>query len=230
MSGLRLPTALTSEEPRASAYAIQTLQCYYGRGQHTSHVNRRGKWFRFTGALYDAWDSTGQRQKHVNLFTSDDVVAVSFLSVVVPPEAAIRLLQTESADFSALLEELGPDRDLVSESTGWADDWVGWRLLQKLRDLPGVGPTTASKLLARKRPRLRPIYDSVVAEVIGSENVWQPLREELQSDPRLHQRLLDLRLAAGLGDSVSALRIFDVLAWMQGTDKGCDAVREPVPR
>ncbi|MEV6558557.1 DUF6308 family protein [Nocardia sp. NPDC051756] len=41
--------------------------------------------------------------------------------------------------------------------------------------------TTASKLLARKRPRLLPIWDSVVAGVFGTRNhhlvpVWEALR------------------------------------------------------
>jgi len=48
-----------------------------------------------------------------------------------------------------LLVELGPDRDLAAVAQPLPDDWVGWRLLRALRDLPDVGPTTASKLLAR---------------------------------------------------------------------------------
>jgi hypothetical protein len=112
-------------------------------------------------------DSAGTRAEDLNRFTADDLVAVSFLSVDIRPAAARKLLDTEAAMFSELLVELGPDRDLVEETHPWEDDWVGWRLWSALRALPDVGPTRASKLYARKRPRLRPIYDTVVERVIG---------------------------------------------------------------
>ena len=82
--------------------------------------------------------------------------------------------------------------------------------------LDDVGPTTASKLYARKRPKLRPIYDAVVARVIGTHNIWEPLRAHLQAHPELHDHLFDLRGRAGLPDAVSALRVFDVVTWMEG--------------
>ncbi len=50
-----------------------------------------------------------------------------------------------------------------------------WSLMGALHQLPGVGATKASKLFARKRPRLRPIYDSVVAEVMDTrQQHWEP--------------------------------------------------------
>ena len=91
-------------------------------------------------------------------------------------------------------------------------------LYEDLCALPNTGPTTASKLLARKRPRLRPIYDSVVAAVTGTrDRQWEPLREGLRADGgALHHRLLRLREAAELPPEVSALRVLDVVAWMDG--------------
>ena len=97
------------------------------------------------------------------------------------------------------------------------NDWVGWRLWKRLVALPKVGPTRASKLLERKRPRLRPIYDSVVAEVIGTRRLWEPLRAELQDNTGLHSRLVRLGEQAQLPSEVSAIRVFDVVAWMEGT-------------
>ena len=134
----------------------------------------------------------------------------------VPPAAAIGLLDTSAAEFGRLLRELGSDRDLVEETQSWSDDWAGWRLWSELMVLPGVGATTASKLLARKRPRLRPIYDSVVATVIDSHDIWEPLRRLLTEQNDIHLRLLHLREQAGLTDAVTALRVFDVIAWMEG--------------
>ena len=72
------------------------------------------------------------------------------------------------------------------------------------------------RLLARKRPRLRPSYDTVVAEVVGSTSLWEPMRDHITSHPELHDRLINLREQANLPDEVSALRVFDVIAWMEG--------------
>ncbi|MEV5962370.1 DUF6308 family protein [Kribbella sp. NPDC051952] len=190
------------------ADAVRVLSCYYGLNGHEAH--------RYAGARFDTWDSAGTRGSSHNRFTADDLVAVSFLSVSVPPLAAEALLDTLADDFAELLEELGPDRDLVEERTPWAEDWVGWRLWGMLDALPSVGPTTASKLYARKRPRLRPIYDSVIAEVIGSNRWWEPLRAHLQQDPGLHPHLLSLRDDLKVPFDLSALRILDVLLWMHG--------------
>lgn len=73
--------------------------------------------------------------------------------------------------------------------------------------------------MARKRPRLIPIYDSVIDRYLlgGSGILWVPLHAALRADDRrLHQRLLKIRDAAGLDQAVSALRVLDVLTWMDG--------------
>lgn len=200
-------------QPGRSADAVAQLRRYYG-----TQLPARDA---YTGSAFDAWDSTGTRAADTDRFTADDVVAVTFLSVVVRPRAAYQLLVSRASEFSALLTELGPDRDLAAVEQPLPDEWVGWRLLQALRDLPDVGPTTASKLLARKRPRLRPPYDEAVAKVMGvGKQQWEPLRQELRAvDLQLHHQLLGLREAAGLPKEVSALRVLDVLAWLQGNDE-----------
>lgn len=63
---------------------------------------------------------------------------------------------------------------------------------------------------------MRPIYDSVVERVIGSNTIWEPLRLKLLDDPDLHTGLVRLRGQAGVSESISALRVFDVVAWMEG--------------
>lgn len=192
------------------AAAVAQLRHYY--------APQEGPGAFYTGSRYDSWDSTGQRHHDQDTFTADDLVAVTFLSVKVPGRAAIELLDTQRSTFTALLVELGPDRDLVDVGEELGSGSAGWQLMSALRNLPDVGATTASKLLARKRPRLRPIYDSVVAEITGTQaNLWEPLRVALRADHgSLHERLLRLRAAAGLPASLSALRVFDVIAWMDG--------------
>ncbi|WP_016884352.1 MULTISPECIES: DUF6308 family protein [unclassified Rhodococcus (in: high G+C Gram-positive bacteria)] len=36
----------------------------------------------------------------------------------------------------------------------------------------------------------------------------------------MHHRLLSIREEAGLPDEISALRVFDVIAWMDGKNRG----------
>ncbi|RBY91058.1 DUF6308 family protein [Blastococcus sp. TF02A-30] len=183
--------------------ALGYLTRYYGRP--------------YTGAHFDSW---APRQNDPNAFTAEDLLAVSFLSVVVPPLAARELLDTRAAEFGALLRELGPDRDLVAQAEPVTEEQPASRLYRAVRRLPGVGRTIGTKLLARKRPRLVPIYDSVVARVSGiGDHHWEPLRQALQTDD-LHKHLLDLRDRAGLGPHVSALRVLDVVTWMEGKAAG----------
>ncbi len=195
----------------AEDHAVRQLQRYYRR-----EVDGRPA---YTGALFDEWDPSATRAASANTFTSDDVVAVSMLSVDLPAAASYELLVRQRARFESLLADVGPDRDLVEVTSPIDDDWPAWRLSSALRELAGLGPTTTSKLLARKRPRLVPIFDSVInLHLLGGSGVhWVPLRDALQSDgAALHQRLIGIRDAAKLGGHVSALRVLDVVAWMDG--------------
>ena len=205
----RLPDALATDDDTA---ALGLLSRYYGDPFGSSS---------YTGAVFDVWDSTETRAADADRFTADDLVAVTFLSVDTPGPAAIAVLRDNAEEINKLLAAVGPDRDLADEPPLTAG-WPAWRLNRRLRDLDGVGPVIASKLLARKRPRLMPIWDTVVAKVTGTEvDQWVPLRAALAADDRaLHQRLLRLRETSGLPGQVSALRVFDVVCWMEGKDKG----------
>ena len=225
--GLVVGYRMSFHLPRAlddTARSVGYLRTYYGID------NGRP----FQGARFDNWDSTGGRDADADRFTADDIVAVSFLNVNVPALAAERLLVTEADRFSDLLSRLGPDRDLVDEPGPARNDWPGWELLGAIDLLHRVGPTIATKLLARKRTRLRPIYDSVVSAVVSSKTLWAPLQLALtEQDAALHRRLLDLQTRASLPEHVSALRVFDVVCWMGGKDLGLArsavATDEPTP-
>lgn len=207
---MRIPELLL---PERRDDAVEALRCYYGLGRHGEAGHGT-----FTGARFDTWAHGPDGDPSPHRFTADDIVAVSMLSVHVPAAAALQLLDTQAGAFAATLYDLGPDEDLVDQTQPWDHEWAGSRLWTDLVGLEDVGPTTASKLFARKRPRLRPIYDSVVARVIGTEQIWEPLRAYLQTHPQLHGDLISLRTGAGLPGAVSALRVFDVVAWMQGKD------------
>ena len=200
---MRLPPAL---RPGSEERALSLLRRYFALA---------GTDPRFAGSRFDTWDSTGTRTADVDRFTADDLVAVSLLNAHVPRDAAIALLDTRAGEFGDLLAAL-PDRHLVDEREPWGDDWVGAHLWDAVRALPGMGTTVTSKLLARKRPLLHPITDSVVEEATGASDLWPELRLLLQETPDLHTRLTGLRAEAKLSDHVSPLRVFVVVTWMEG--------------
>ncbi|MGI8535309.1 MAG: DUF6308 family protein [Mycobacteriales bacterium] len=207
---LTLPDCL--QDP-GDAHAVRLLRRYYGSdGDGTGNV----------GALWDTFDPGRRRSQDVDRFTSDDLVSLSLLSEKVPGRAAYALLVTDAELFSGLLAEVGPDRDLGEQAEPVEADGVGSRLYEAVRELRDVGPTRASKLLARKRPRLFPIRDEVVGTVLGlGREFWEPLWRALRAqDGALDSRLGRLHAEAGLPPEVSRLRVLDVLAWSEGKDRG----------
>lgn len=205
---IRLPKVLREGDDAA---AVDVLREYFTRKVvKTGHLR--------SGARWDGWDPSGRRAADADVFTADDLVAITTLSVEVPPEGAWLLLGERRAQLSALLAEVGADRDLAGEAEPKTAASPEWRLENALREIHGIGRTTAAKLIARKRPRLFPVYDEVVARQLGTKAAHlEPVRLALRHDDgALHRRLLDLRGRAGLPAEVPVLRILDVLAWMQG--------------
>jgi len=215
-----LPTALQSEDDGA---ALRLLARYFAPA-----VGDPGS---YTGAAWDDWDPSGRRQQDIDEFTADDCMAVTLLSVNIPRQAAYRLLVKDRARYSALLADVGPDRDLAEVAEPITDDRPASELYRAVRELPKVGRTKTSKLLARKRPALIPIWDSVLGGVTqAGDYFWEPLRQQLRAnDAALHRRLLRLRDQAGLSASVTALRVFDVVCWMEGKDKGYKVLDKDAP-
>lgn len=149
-----------------------------------------------------------------------DFVAVSMLSVKVRPQAALRLMGSDAAEISRLLALIPADVDIVDAEPallrGESPAGQLWALLRRGRD--GLGRTTTSKLLAAKRPRLLPIWDSFVEEATGLDTKcnWEKFRYVLTDDDRaVWDWLRGLRAAVpAVPATVSELRILDVLLWM----------------
>ncbi|WP_251149765.1 DUF6308 family protein [Cellulosimicrobium sp. Marseille-Q4280] len=203
-STLNVPKILT---PGSRAQAVEHLRRYFGPVDGTSG---------WAGSRFERLAGGGDRPDVADRFTADDLVAVSLLSVNVPPHGAIQLLESRADELARLLAEIPHDLELVDVES-IPDDWAPNRLWAALRDVRGIGWVTAGKLLARKRPRLIPVYDSVVQEAVTpTASFWEALRAALRADDRaLHRHLLSLRDEAGIGDDISALRVFDVVVWMQ---------------
>lgn len=174
----------------------------------------------YTGGRFERLAGGGDREDVASTFTAEDIVAVSLLSVRIPGRAAIALLETQASDLSRDLSEIPVDVDLWEAD----DDVIGPqspadRLWRKLQAIPGIEWVTAGKLLARKRPRLIPVYDRVVKAALGrhdGDEFWLPLRDALRDDDRLVPRLQELRDECEIGTDISLLRILDVAIWMRG--------------
>lgn len=179
----------------------------------------------YTGSHFE---SIGAQAGTEDVFTAADLYSVSTLSVEVPPRAGIAMLGDEAPEFNGLLEQV-PNVAIGALSESEFEKHLGldskamelWDLLRRNR--PGdikwdIGPTTASKILARKRPHLIPIEDSVVNRVIdlGRGDSWRLWWEAFHADgDNLEERATKLRAEIGRPE-LSTLRVFDVMLWMWG--------------
>ena len=189
--------------------AVDHLQRYYAvdADGHPSYTGSR-------------FESMAALNTDPNTIGPADFLAASMLSVNVPAEAAIRLLDRDAAIVSRLLDEIPTDVDIVDvdPSLLGGDSPAGqlWDVLRRGRD--GLGPTTTSKLLAAKRPRLLPIWDSFVEQATGLDTIdyWRKFQYVLADDQRAVWTWLGgLRsLAPNVPEHIPKLRILDVLLWM----------------
>ncbi|MER5969859.1 DUF6308 family protein [Streptomyces sp. NPDC002055] len=178
-----------------------------------------------TGSRFERLGGGGDRLSVANRFTADDVIAVTTLGVSIPATAALQLLEPDPAHaFSELLAQLPVTAQLVDvDASLIGREGPAWQLWERLNDLRWIGPVIAGKLMARKRPALFPVYDSVIKWVFDRpENdllFWSDMRCELQADDgRLITHLERARTTAGLGDDISVLRVLDTMAWHYGKE------------
>ncbi|MGD0373580.1 MAG: DUF6308 family protein [Streptosporangiaceae bacterium] len=143
--------------------------------------------------------------------TGDDLLAVSLLDIAWRPDVVRQLLGTGAGNISRLLAAIRTDVDLweASDEDLAAVDPL-WDILLRM---PGIGTATASKLLARKRPRLCPVSDKVVIQAVGVPGwTWESLRCLLQ-DPAARADVEALRPPSAA--AASLLRILDVAIWIR---------------
>jgi hypothetical protein len=148
------------------------------------------------------------------VITADDLLAVTLLDITWRPQVVRILLGGQLRELSEMLAAIPEDVDLWD-----ADDEASKRidlLWNALMAIDGIGTASATKLLARKRPRLCPISDSVVIKAVGVPGrTWDVLRCLLQ-DPGARAQVAALRPAAAA--EASLLRILDVVLWISHSD------------
>ncbi|WP_426006347.1 DUF6308 family protein [Paenarthrobacter sp. NyZ202] len=222
---MRLPDILTADHTDEAAALVKK---YYTKLYRHNLPQ--------TGSRFNDWADGGDRADVANSLTADDVLAVSFLSVQVPAPAAIGLLETSAGKVQGLLEQIPTDLDLASVSSVEYEALLGpnspandlWCLLRGSESYRwGIGPTTASKIMARKRPRLIPIFDSVVGPLMGhpkAKGQWKTWHSVLTDGSGLPARLRAIKAESGIDQDISDLRTMDVVLWMHGKELGMQAV------
>lgn len=129
----------------------------------------------FTGSQFE---QIGAELSDENVFTPADLYSVATLGVNVRARAGIAILGEEASEINGLLKQV-PNVAIGFLSESEFKECLGleskamelWDLLRRNRpgdNRWGLGPTTTSKIMARKRPRLIPIEDSVVDRVIAN--------------------------------------------------------------
>lgn len=205
MSDLLLPEPLREHDDAA---CVSYLRTYFAPDAAAD---------RYSGAYFERLGSAGNDPDR---FTPIDLVAVTMLGIVVPPHAAVAILGKDADTLAGMLADIPADLDLVdADDEHLVEQSPADRLWQRLRSYRGIDWVIAGKLIARKRPRLIPVYDSIVRAAVGapSPSFWIALRDGLRTGTlRLHDRLLALRSEARIGEDISAIRVFDVIAWMHG--------------
>lgn len=203
--GQRLRVLLSSE------HVVGDLRRYFGIGMPPGGMP-------FTGSRFEHLAGGGDRPEVADRITAEDLVAVQTLSVTVPAPVALDILEGRlGVRLSGLLHAIPGDIDMVDAGAVVVADGSpadqAWGLLCEQY---GVNWVIAGKVLARKRPRLLPVYDRIVRCAVGRPpSFWLALHAALRADDQaLHRRLLELRQAAGLPETVSALRVCDVAVWM----------------
>jgi hypothetical protein len=161
----------------------------------------------FAGRTFD-----DLQQNPRNEFCAADLLAASLLDVRFEPRAVRALLETKSLVLSHDLADIPHDVPLWAATDG--DLRPAYSLWETVTQLPGVGPTKTSKLLARKRPHLIPIVDSVIRRglPLGSDS-WRSLRLALQ-DEQIRSSIENIR-PPRVDWTVSTLRLLDAATWMR---------------
>jgi hypothetical protein len=187
-----------------------------------------GRYFTdFTGAWFERLAGTQEPHR----ITASDIIAVSMMSATVPARSTIWILNDGAAEIEALLQQIPDDLDIWDADDGLEGDGALaalWTRLQSRtaqweggQDASGIGPVIAGKLLATKRPRLMPLFDTVVADALGSyehANYWRSWKEafaDAELLPAVHAVQAEAAKEHPEIAELSPLRILDVVIWHQ---------------
>jgi hypothetical protein len=197
--------------------ALVALDLYFG-GRYT------GAWFDAAGRGTDP-ASGAPVDPEPNRLTVEDLLSLALLDVPLKPREMIDLFEV-NRDLDHLLGRISRHLALAAAPSArdlteppWASAAEAHRLL---RTVSGVGRTRASKILARKRPHLIPIWDRHVGEGLGMRSMdqdWAIVQDVVVEHADRLQELGDQLRGnhrdAGRIHGLSLLRVLDVVVWMR---------------
>ena len=167
----------------------------------------------FTGSSFETFCGKDHYK-----FTAEDIVAVSMLSVNIPPSASRWILGAGQRRLVELLQDIDPYLSIESPEADLTKDHTAWKLWKEIHELWGVGETKTSKLLAAKRPLLFPIFDRHVAKALrlSPDHYWQRWQIFMRSQDGKETKLIIKQIAQDLDKPhLSTLRLLDIVIWMQ---------------
>ena len=198
------------------------------RGRAIDHLRSYFSGTSFSGSFFDVLGGGGDRSEVANVVTEADLLSLATLSVPVGGHAARQLLTAPlGTDVTRLLAQIPTDLSIATpEGRAFLGEgkpaWELWNLVrtvgQKAPQGNAFGQVRTSKLLARKRPHLIPIYDAVVAKQFGlpgSADQWT-VWSELFADGKFVAHLGSIQAAVDEASHISLLRVLDVVVWMEG--------------
>jgi hypothetical protein len=203
---------------------IEQILCGPRRDESIENVGVYFGTTAFTGRYFDSLDDGGDRPDVVDVVTAADIVAVSALSIQWRAITTLELLDERRDQLSRLLAAIpavaitDPVAPQLLADGGPVDKL--WAVLRKVNH---VGPTTAGKLISRKRPHLVPVFDQVVNSAIGAPRRYWLWWQGQFADDSIARAAENFRRDVGGIDHVSLLRCLDVAIWMHATGRGKNA-------
>ena len=201
--------------PTNTITSFPDLADYIRDYPHFAASSLRAYFFKdaFTGSQFEWLRSTDS-----NSITADDIVAVSMLSVNVPPRASMWILGPGQSLISLTLKTISESHGLEHPNIDIRAGGQMWKLWRTLFELEGIGETICSKILAAKRPLLFPIFDQHVGRALNLKptSYWESWRNFLRTADGRYTVLTLNTIAAEIGlTNISALRLIDIVVWMQ---------------
>lgn len=176
----------------------------------------------FTGAHFDSVGTNSPGR-----FAGDDLAALALLDVPPPRQLVVNVLVDRADEYNRMLVAIPDDVDLWDAEVDHLES--AGTLRQQLKAIDDVGWVTAHKLIARKRPRLHPVYDRVVHRWFHApDGIRYGLGVVLGDDPDLREAL-NAALPTDAADGRHLLRRIDIAIWLLGAhNDAAAAVREPL--
>jgi hypothetical protein len=201
-----------------------------------------GRWVSWP--TYDGYVTPAERAGNYDTIEQEDLLITAAQNSRLRADAveSLRRYREDSGAWlnrvSTMLRALPRESDIAD-----ADDeclaLVDW-LFDSLEEVHGIGPAVAGKILARKRPGIAPMLDSVVMGFVHNVSMRDPLVRQLRASPGHPKRLrvlhafraicLDQReKMSGIAEALDAaleaahgkrfhpriLRVAEALIWME---------------